>query len=114
MLEINSVLSFDRLRRQRLRWGVGVRDNSAEILLQYFLQEVLVSSLGIGRDVYSLMFLLGTVPSCRNQTKGNNSAGVCCCVPCLSSAIIFVCSFYTGALGLTLFQITTIHSEAYM
>ena len=32
-----------------------MRDNSAEILFQSFLQEALVSSSGMGRDVYSLM-----------------------------------------------------------
>ena len=33
---------------------------------------------------------------------------LCCCVPCRSSAIISLCWFYTGALGVILFQITTI------
>ena len=45
-------------------------------------------------------------------TIGNSC--LCCCVPCLSSAIISLCWFYTGALGLILFQITTILCEANM
>ena len=32
-----------------------MRDDSAEIIFQYFLQEALVSSSGMGRDVHSLM-----------------------------------------------------------
>ena len=35
-------------------WG-DVRDDSAEILSQSFMQETLVSSSGMGRDVHSLM-----------------------------------------------------------
>ena len=35
--------------------GGCIRDNSVEILLQSFLQEALVSSSGMGRDVHSLI-----------------------------------------------------------
>ena len=35
-------------------WG-GMRDDSAEILFQSFLLEVIVSSSGMGRDIHSLM-----------------------------------------------------------
>ena len=41
-------------------------------------------------------------------------SGFCCCAPCLSSAVISLCKLYTGALGLTLFQMTIVHSEADM
>ena len=33
----------------------NMRDDSAEILFQYFLQEALVNSYGMGRNVHSLM-----------------------------------------------------------
>ena len=46
----NSVQSLDRLGRRG-----DMEDESAEILLQSFLQEALVSSSGMGRDVHSLM-----------------------------------------------------------
>ena len=40
-------------------WVIGgggyKRDNSAEIPFQFFLQDTLVSSSGMGRDVHSLM-----------------------------------------------------------
>ena len=45
-----SVQSLDQLGH----WGY-IRDDSAEILFQSFLQEVLVSSSCMGRDVHSLM-----------------------------------------------------------
>ena len=48
-LEPSSV-QFSPLGRRR-----HMRDNSAEILFQSFLQEALVSSSGMGRDVQSLM-----------------------------------------------------------
>ena len=32
-----------------------MRDDSAEILFQFFLQEALLGSSGMGRDVHSLM-----------------------------------------------------------
>ena len=32
-----------------------MKDDSAQILFQFLLQEALVNSFGIGRDVYSLM-----------------------------------------------------------
>ena len=44
--QFNSFLSLDRLDR---RWDM--RDDSKEILFQPFLQEVLVSSAGMGTDV---------------------------------------------------------------
>ena len=49
-LPISSVQSLGRLGRQG-----DTRDNSAEIPFQSFLQEVLVISSGMGRDVQSLM-----------------------------------------------------------
>ena len=44
--QFSSVQSLDRLGR----WG-DTRDDSAEILFRSFLQEALVSSSGMGRDV---------------------------------------------------------------
>ena len=44
------VQSFDRLGRQG-----DMRDDSAEILFQSFLQEAVENSSGMGRDVHSLM-----------------------------------------------------------
>ena len=49
-VQFSSVQSLDRSGR----WG-NMRDNSAEILFQSFLQEALVSSSGKGKDVHSLM-----------------------------------------------------------
>ena len=49
-VQFSSVQSLDRLGRRG-----DTRDDSAEILLQSFLQEALVSSSGMGRDVYSVM-----------------------------------------------------------
>ena len=46
----SSVQSLDRLGLQG-----DMRDDSAEMLFQSFLQEALVSSYGMGRDVHSLM-----------------------------------------------------------
>ena len=45
-----SVQSLDRLGRLG-----DMKDDSAEILFQSFLQEALVSSSGMGRDVHSLI-----------------------------------------------------------
>ena len=39
-----------------------MRDDSAEILFQSFLQEALVSSSGMGRDVHSSMFVHPAFP----------------------------------------------------
>ena len=50
LTEFSSVQSRDRLGRRG-----DMRDDSAEILFQSFLQEALVSSSGMGRDVHSLM-----------------------------------------------------------
>ena len=50
---ITSVQSRGRLGRLG-----DMRDDSAEILLQPFLQEALVSSSGMDRDVHSLMMSL--------------------------------------------------------
>ena len=46
----SSVQSLDRLDRRG-----DIRDDSAEILFQSFLQEVIVSSSSMGRDVHFLM-----------------------------------------------------------
>ena len=46
----SSVQSLDQFGHQG-----DMRDDSAETLLQPFLQEALVSSSGMGRDVHSLM-----------------------------------------------------------
>ena len=48
ILIFSSVQSLDRLGRRG-----DIRDDSAEILLQTFLQEALMSSSGMGRDVHS-------------------------------------------------------------
>ena len=48
--QFNSVQSFYQLGR----WG-NMRDDSAEVFFQTFLQESLVSSSGMGRDVLSLI-----------------------------------------------------------
>ena len=50
LTRISSVQSLDRLGRWK-----DTMDDSAEILFQSFLQEALVSSPGMGRDVHSLM-----------------------------------------------------------
>ena len=50
MAVVSSVQSLDRLDRR-----VDTRDDSAEILFLSFLQEALVSSSGLGRDVHFLM-----------------------------------------------------------
>ena len=47
---ISSVQSLDRLGHRG-----NMRDDSAEILLQSFMQNALVNSSGMGRDVHSLM-----------------------------------------------------------
>ena len=49
----SSVLSLGRFGRRE-----DIRDYSAEILFQSFLQEAMVSSSGIGRDVHSLMLTI--------------------------------------------------------
>ena len=49
-VQFSSVQSLDRLGRRG-----DMRDDSAEILFQAFLQKTLVSSSGMGRDVHSLM-----------------------------------------------------------
>ena len=46
----SSVQSLDQFGHQG-----DMRDDSAEILLQPFLQEALVSSSGMGKDVHSVM-----------------------------------------------------------
>ena len=48
--QFSSVQSLDQLGRRR-----DLMDDSAEILFQSFLQEALVSSSGMGRDVQALM-----------------------------------------------------------
>ena len=48
--QITSVQSLDRLGRLG-----DMRDDSAEIFFQSFLQEAIVSNSGMGRDVHSLM-----------------------------------------------------------
>ena len=49
-LECSSFQSLDQMARRG-----DMRDDSAEILFQSFLQETLMSSSGMGRDVHSLM-----------------------------------------------------------
>ena len=49
-----SFKSFNRLDR-RGGGGKDMRNDSAQILFQSFLQEALVSSSGMGRDVHSLV-----------------------------------------------------------
>ena len=48
-----AVRSLDRLGRRG-----GMRDDSAEILFQSFLQEALVGSSGMGRDIHSLILFI--------------------------------------------------------
>ena len=48
MYQFSSVQSLDHLNHRG-----DIRDDSAEILLQTFLQEALMSSSGMGRDVHS-------------------------------------------------------------
>ena len=50
-MQFSSVHSHDWV----IGGGEGMTDDSAEILLQYFMQEAIVSSSGMGRDVCSLM-----------------------------------------------------------
>ena len=47
----SSVYVLDRLGRRG-----DMKDDSAEILFQSILQEAVVSSFGMGRDVHSLLF----------------------------------------------------------
>ena len=53
-VQFSSVQPLDRLGR-RGGGGSDMKDDSAEILFQSFLQETLVSSCGMGREVHSLM-----------------------------------------------------------
>ena len=60
LVQFTSVQYLDRLGRRVGGWVVGeggedMRDDSAEILFQSFLQEELVSSSGMGMDAHSLM-----------------------------------------------------------
>ena len=48
-VQFSSVQSLDRMGRRG-----NIKDDSAEVLFQSFLQEALVSSSGMGRDVRSL------------------------------------------------------------
>ena len=47
---------------------VGMKDDSAEIFFQYFLQKAPVSSSGMGRDVHSLMLFIQVFP-CRPRRR---------------------------------------------
>ena len=53
MLDIITLISLQSLDRLGRRGDL--RDDSAEILYQSFVQEALVSSSGMGRDVHSLV-----------------------------------------------------------
>ena len=57
MYTFSSVQSLDRLGRRR-----DTKDASAEILFRSFLQEALVSSSGMGRNVHSLMLSTSAFP----------------------------------------------------
>ena len=50
-----------------------MRDYSAEILFQSFLQEALVSSSGMGRDVHSLMIRMITIYQVMLVVQNHNS-----------------------------------------
>ena len=66
-VQFSSVQSPDRLGRRE-----NMRDDSAVILVQSFLQEALVSSFGTGRDVHSLMLSTQHFhcrPRCRPPSK---------------------------------------------
>ena len=58
-VQLNLVKALDRLGRLG-----DMRDDSAEVIFQSFLQEALVSSSGTGTAVHSLVFprLSGSVP----------------------------------------------------
>ena len=57
IIQFSSVQSLDRLGRQDGgEVGGNMTDYSAEILFQSFLQEAIVSSSYMGRDVHSLIF----------------------------------------------------------
>ena len=72
LYQFSSVQSFDRLGR----WG-DMRDDSVDILFQSFLQEAIVSSSGMGRDVHSL-----TSPTLQGaRTNGFGEAVVACDMP---------------------------------
>ena len=80
ILSICSVQFLNRLGRRK-----DMRDDLAEILFQSFLQGALVSSSGMGRDVYSLMlsiqhflFLPWRRPS---SSDGFGEAVVACDMP---------------------------------
>ena len=53
--------------------GGGIRDNSAYIFFQSVLQEALVNSSRMGRDVHSLMFSISpsNIFLCRTQRRPN-------------------------------------------
>ena len=53
-VQFSSDQTLDRLGRRG-----DIRDDSAEIFFQYFLQKAIVSSSGIGRDVHSVMLWCG-------------------------------------------------------
>ena len=55
-VQLSLVQFLDRLGR-RGDW----RDDSAEILFQSFLQEAVVSSSVMGRDVHSLMIIINNI-----------------------------------------------------
>ena len=60
-----------------------------------------------------LVELIYFVLACQVRDTADDS-DLCCCVSCLSSGITPLCYLYTGAVGLILFQITTMRSEANM
>ena len=72
--------------------GGGMTDSSAEILLQTFLQEAMVSRSGIGRDVHSLILSIQPFlcrPGCCVLKDGFGEAVVVCGVPepCMFSSL---------------------------
>ena len=68
---ISSVQSFDQLGRRR-----DLRDNSAEILFQSFLQEAAVSSSGMSRNVHSLILSIQYFPVGGTDTKNKSAQQV--------------------------------------
>ena len=97
--EFSSVQSLDRLVRRE-----DMGDDSAEILFQSFLQEALVSSSGMGRDVHSLMLIKGeienrsdfhvnymTMYSVKGQLSFKTTSGFFCLVFFLCVCVLCVC-----------------------
>ena len=78
--QFSSALSLDRLGRRG-----DMKDDSAQILFQSFLQQALVSSSGVGRDVHCLVLsiphFLCRPRRCPPSKDGFGEAVVACDMP---------------------------------